>query len=77
MVAAGRGVAQLGSAPAWGAGGRWFESSHPDQLLDVPAHDHLKKLATSGAKTGVFLSPARSRGRILIWYLPYMTPLMA
>ena len=27
----GRGVAQLGSAPAWGAGGRWFESSLPDQ----------------------------------------------
>ena len=25
-----RGVAQLGSAPAWGAGGRWFESSLPD-----------------------------------------------
>jgi hypothetical protein len=23
-------VAQLGSAPAWGTGGRWFESSHPD-----------------------------------------------
>ena len=26
-----RGVAQLGSAPAWGAGGRWFKSSLPDQ----------------------------------------------
>src|SRR5262249_18526314 len=26
----GRGVAQLGSAPAWGAGGRWFKSSRPD-----------------------------------------------
>jgi hypothetical protein len=26
-----RGVAQLGSAPVWGAGGRWFESSRPDQ----------------------------------------------
>ena len=26
----GRGVAQFGSAPAWGAGGRWFESSLPD-----------------------------------------------
>ena len=25
-----RGVAQSGSAPALGAGGRWFESSHPD-----------------------------------------------
>jgi hypothetical protein len=28
----GRGVAQPGSAPALGAGGRWFESSRPDQL---------------------------------------------
>ena len=26
-----RGVAQLGSAPALGAGGRWFKSSRPDQ----------------------------------------------
>src|SRR5256885_3986071 len=26
-----RGVAQPGSAPAWGAGGRWFKSSRPDQ----------------------------------------------
>jgi len=25
-----RDVAQSGSVPAWGAGGRWFESSHPD-----------------------------------------------
>lgn len=28
-----RGVAQPGSAPAWGAGGRRFESSRPDHLL--------------------------------------------
>ena len=26
-----RGVAQFGSAPAWGVGGRWFKSSLPDQ----------------------------------------------
>ena len=25
-----RGVAQSGSAPGWGPGGRWFESSLPD-----------------------------------------------
>src|SRR5262249_3375556 len=25
-----RDVAQPGSAPDWGSGGRWFESSHPD-----------------------------------------------
>lgn len=28
-----RGVAQLGSASALGAEGRWFESSHPDQFF--------------------------------------------
>ena len=27
-----RDVAQLGSAPAWGAGGRRFKSSHPDHI---------------------------------------------
>ena len=27
-----RGVAQPGSAPALGAGGRWFESSRPDHF---------------------------------------------
>jgi hypothetical protein len=30
-----RGVAQPGSAPALGAGGRWFESSRPDHLPPV------------------------------------------
>ena len=29
-----RGVAQFGSAPAWGAGGRWFESSHPAMYFE-------------------------------------------
>ena len=27
-----RGVAQSGSAPHWGCGGRWFKSSRPDQF---------------------------------------------
>ena len=31
-----RGVAQPGSAPALGAGGRWFESSRPDQKIVGP-----------------------------------------
>ncbi len=30
-----RGVAQPGSAPALGAGGRWFESSRPDHFSRV------------------------------------------
>src|SRR5439155_7504926 len=32
-IDASRGVAQPGSAPALGAGGRWFESSRPDHFL--------------------------------------------
>jgi hypothetical protein len=32
-----RGVAQPGSAPRSGRGGRRFESSHPDQALHLPA----------------------------------------
>jgi len=28
-----RGVAQPGSVPAWGAGGRRFKSSRPDQIF--------------------------------------------
>ena len=28
-----RGVAQLGSASVWGAEGRWFKSSRPDQYI--------------------------------------------
>ncbi len=31
-----RGVAQLGSAPAWGAGGRRFESCLPDHSKALP-----------------------------------------
>src|SRR6185436_7790006 len=30
-----RGVAQPGSAPALGAGGRWFESSRPDHFSSI------------------------------------------
>lgn len=30
-----RGVAQFGSAPALGAGGRWFKSIHPDHIKEI------------------------------------------
>jgi hypothetical protein len=39
-----RGVAQPGSAPALGAGGRWFKSNRPDHLSSRsgdPRHPHL------------------------------------
>ncbi len=41
-----RGVAQLGSAFAWGAKGRWFESSRPDS----------SSIENPSARTGGFLS---------------------
>ena len=31
----GRGVAQPGSAPEWGSGGRRFKSDHPDQKVEA------------------------------------------
>ena len=42
----GRGVAQSGSAPAWGAGGRWFKSNHPDHLQPIYPEQHM---STSGS----------------------------
>ena len=33
-----RGVAQSGSAPVWGTGGRGFESRRPDQILVLGRH---------------------------------------
>jgi hypothetical protein len=33
-------VAQSGSAPEWGSGGRWFKSSRPDQKkIKAPGHE--------------------------------------
>ena len=36
------GVAQSGRAPAWGVGGRRFESDHPDQKKKMPSGDYRK-----------------------------------
>src|SRR5512145_2159023 len=46
-----RGVAQPGSAPALGAGGRWFESSRPDHFpnesrLSPPKNSEIRGLLT-------------------------------
>ena len=35
-----RDVAQSGSAPHWGCGGRQFESGHPDHFLQKPITVH-------------------------------------
>src|SRR5690554_471007 len=54
-----RGVAQPGSAPAWGAGGREFESHRPDQLNQVltaafgwPFFSATRLLRDSSAQNG-------------------------
>ena len=36
QIQIGRGVAQSGSAPEWGSGGRRFESDRPDQIQFPP-----------------------------------------
>ena len=42
-----RNVAQLGSAPALGAGGRRFESSHSDQLMLIGAARPARRVGFS------------------------------
>ena len=65
-----RGVAQLGSAPAWGAGGRWFESSLPDSpsnIITTPHHHSaeppLRLTRTSLLRRLAFGSSPRWRTR--------------
>ena len=38
-----RGVAQPGSAPEWGSGGRRFKSVHPDHRYEKQALDNLNE----------------------------------
>ncbi len=67
-----RGVAQSGSAPEWGSGGRWFESSRPDHPHYLPAA-HLRLTAGTPPRSATpaaslpsppaTLAAARSAGR--------------
>ncbi len=68
-----RGVAQSGRAPAWGVGGRRFESDHPDQkiervvntfvntsvnnLFDLTAPSNLRDILSSFIYSSVHKSP--------------------
>jgi hypothetical protein len=58
--AAGRGVAQLGSALAWGARGRWFKSSRPDHVIPEtsPARGELEE----GSPLGLPCAPGGDAG---------------
>ena len=55
-----RGVAQPGSAPVWGTGGRRFKSSHPDYDIN-PLYDTLRRAGSfcphHEKKTILVLSP--------------------
>ena len=66
-----RDVAQSGSAPEWGSGGRWFKSSRPDQKIeggwsaqkwgDCPlflSKGNLWELFSSKIAQNICLSPA-------------------
>lgn len=48
-----RGVAQLGRAPALGAGGRWFKSSHPDHTFHLSERRRTKPMNTKRALKAV------------------------
>src|SRR5215217_4098673 len=52
-----RGVAQSGSAPEWGSGGRWFESSRPDQFVKSEA----AHVATAHVRRFCIISMQRAR----------------
>ena len=53
-----RSVAQFGSAPALGAGGRWFESSRSDSRDECPEELHDSDSAGS--------SPARLSNKVMV-----------
>jgi hypothetical protein len=54
-----RGVAQLVSAPRSGRGGRWFESSHPDQIFNVNTLTDVYVLEQQDIEFEVFISPKK------------------
>ena len=47
IIAGRRGVAQSGRAPAWGVGGRRFESDHPDQKNTKAVNESTKTSVNS------------------------------
>ena len=47
IIAERRGVAQSGRAPAWGVGGRRFESDHPDQKNTKAVNESIKTSVNS------------------------------
>ena len=66
-----RGVAQLGSAPAWGAGGRRFKSSRPDHFSD--GGGGACESTASGGSTAARIVPlcARHRGQWEVLFAAY------
>src|ERR1700676_1270972 len=59
-----RGVAQPGSAPALGAGGRWFESSRPDQIFKV--YSRLPRAAATRIAANQAPSCRRDQPRVAL-----------
>src|SRR3982751_7065504 len=71
----GRGVAQPGSASHWGCGGRWFESSRPDQHSigkSLASHDQPADVDDDADGTG-WIVRRRRRGAVPV--LPTATDL--
>src|SRR5215207_3282181 len=59
-----RGVAQSGSAPVWGTGGRRFESSRPDQAPPDPHRNRCRRRQRAIRKFAILAGA---------WQAPYCT----
>ena len=67
-----RGVAQLGSASALGAEGRWFESSHPDHAAVVQlVEQQPSKLPVAGSSPVRRSTHERRPGHLVTWPFCY------
>ena len=71
-IGLGRGVAQPGSAPEWGSGGRWFKSSRPDHwqfLIPSVAMSDRAAVVSLGSSFSLLVSLSISRSLPSCWPL--------
>jgi hypothetical protein len=64
-----RGVAQSGSAPLWGCGGRRFKSCRPDQIFIIVARLYRRKFVLETSRL--------TNSLVVMDYLRYIMPLLA
>jgi hypothetical protein len=79
-----RGVAQSGSVPEWGSGGRWFKSSRPDHKKSLPAGKMkaISKRIPPERKPSVLLFPSlnpageKMKAKALSFFMIALFPLV-